>query len=145
MPVVVEALDDNRSILVSYSEPYQPVDDVIASLEQELIILRGMSDFPAYIIVDISKVEMSFSDIVHGLGAVTQSDIGKEVAQYDLRILHIGSGDMVEMGADGLRQAQYGANDVVLFESIEAAVAYVKDQVETQAAAQTMKNKKATV
>lgn len=129
MSVSVKALDDNRSILVSYAPPYQPIDDVIAGLYQELEILRNMASFPAYIIVDISSIEMSFSDIVHGLGAVTQSEVGKEIATYDVRIVHIGNGDLVELGANGLGQQQYGGHQVTVFEDLAHALAHIESEI----------------
>ncbi len=139
MSVKVEALNNKNAILITYDSPYKPIEDVMKSLELELELLKEMSVFPADILVDISRLDLSFSDIVHGLGTITQSEVGREVAKYDLRIIHIGSSDMVKMGVDGLRQEQYGGHDVVMFSTVEDAIAYVDKQISTDTEASVMK------
>lgn len=63
------------------------------SLGSTVVWIKEMTIFPAFVIVDVSAVHMTFSEMAQGLAEVALSEIGKKVVGYHIEIINIGTHD----------------------------------------------------
>ena len=91
--------------------------------------LSGIEGNVIYVIADVSQLSLSFGDIVQGLAsAFSPSSDVRKVPPYDNRVraILIGSGTLIRLVAAGGRQDQYGNRQLEVFETLDEALAHIR-------------------
>lgn len=124
MPIDVVRLPDEPIVLVTFAEPLEFRDE-IAPMLKRIVELRDTITEPLSrycIVFDISRYNMTFSDVVFGLGELRSV---RDLRRPDMpaHLMVVGAGAVIEMAAKAFAQAQYGAYQSRLFVSLEDALA----------------------
>lgn len=126
MAHTTEALPGEPIIITTYSEPYDPVSDVV---EANLEVAELLGDLPlAYYINDIQQVELTFSKVIQTMSSAFRDRSSLDSSR--IRRIAVGTGKMLKLFVEGAKQFQYGEINIELFESIEEAVAFARSQLE---------------
>ncbi|MBZ0310044.1 MAG: hypothetical protein K8I82_28545 [Anaerolineae bacterium] len=127
MPVTAQKLTDENIIVVSYESPYR-VEDTIESVETIHQIVEEATDV-IYLIVDLTRLNMGFSDMVQGLAASTSGKQGWSLKDPRTRLVVVGANKLIEFGVKAVNQTQYGGVNIPLFDTLDEALTYVRKQV----------------
>jgi hypothetical protein len=122
MTVEVKQLGDEPIVIATIYDPVNMETDPVENREKSNAVARKF-DGPVYRITDFSNFELTFSQLVGGLA----EDIKN--SEDNIRHLFVGSGDLVAMQVEAAKQDQYGGQDVKLFTSVNAAIAYARDHL----------------
>jgi hypothetical protein len=129
MTIVVERLPEEPIIVAVWQEPMDFRTEVPEMFQQVLALRDTIEDSDRYfLIMDISSVKVSFSDVVYALG---ESRVARDQRRADLplSLLLVGSGPLLELAAKAMSQAQYGGYGMRLCASMEDALAAVRTAV----------------
>jgi len=123
MSLTSETNLDESILIVTFTEPFDPVADAQKAFG-DLLALVEKAKPPYFYVNDMRGVNLAFDDLVTGMTVFLQ-----KVSLHDVHFVGIGSGEMVALGAKAVKQAQYGGHkEGFIFESREAALAWVKEQ-----------------
>jgi hypothetical protein len=88
----------------------------------------GENESGLYSIYDLTEMKMSFGDLVMALSNQAQKAPG---AMADPRVttVIVGSSELVKFGVEAFKQEQYGNLKFPLFESVEEALSYAREQL----------------
>jgi hypothetical protein len=128
MSYTLEKLPGEPILLNVLSETYDIGRDASASTEQLLDLLDTM-DTPTFLIVDVRKLRLSFGDMVGGLGFLTRGEAATFRHPNIREVVAVTTSDLLGMGAKALEQMQYGGLRSSVFETLDEALAYVRDRV----------------
>jgi hypothetical protein len=125
MSIETTHLPEDYTILVTIIPPPKFPDDVI-NLSQEVVSFKKAVGGHIYRILDFTKLPMTFSDLVMGMGSDRNTEGG--INDPDVSTIFIGSGEWVEFGVKAFReQAQYGETNVKhVCISVDEALAFVR-------------------
>ncbi len=127
MPATIHRLQDLPAILIDIQEPFDPKNDVMKSAE-EAARLREELRRPIYRIIDVSKVDIEFSEMIVAMGTERKKAGGS--GDPDVTTCFVGTSDVVRMGTQALaEQEQYGKGDVKLFTSADDAIRFIRDEI----------------
>ncbi len=127
MPVTVQKMADENIILVAYESPYK-VSETTESMEViQQIVEQAVG--VTYLIVDLSRLNMTFSDMVQGLAASTSGRQGWSVKDPRTRMVVVGANKLIEFGVKAVNQTQYGGINIPLFDTMDEALAYVRAEI----------------
>jgi hypothetical protein len=126
MSIVTKHLLENSTIVVTAIPPPQFPDDVI-KLAQEVVNFKKEAGGHVYRILDFTRLPMSFSDLIMGMGADRNAEGG--INDPEVSTIFVGSGEWVEFGVKAFReQAQYGQTNVKhICASVDEALAFVQE------------------
>lgn len=125
MPPTVEKLPGEPIAIVTHYPPYKPDQDIVAAEHELAKILAEMQE-PLFVITDYSGVDVSFNDLVMSLADASSRTEAASVRSDKIRLVLVGSSDLVELGASALAQEQYGSVQTPFFKSIDEALAYCR-------------------
>ena len=121
MSIRVEKFADIRTVFVTMVPPLTVPEDAIQALTASAEFKKEV-ERPICRIMDFSQVDLNFSDMMVGMA----SEKGHEGGLYDpdVATVFIGSGEMVELGVNALKnQPHYeGANVAGLVRTREEAL-----------------------
>ncbi len=122
MTVEISQLPNEPIVVATIYEPIDMSVDPQTNRDRCNTIAQ-QTDGPLYRITDFSNFSLTFSQLVVGLV--------EDIKFSEANIVHliVGSGEMMQMQLDAIRQEQYGAHDVQLFASVDDAIAYARDQI----------------
>lgn len=127
MSIRTQRLQDLPAILLDIQEPFDPKEDVTRSA-QEAARLQQELDRPIYRIIDLSKVDMEFSEMIVAMGNERKQAGGS--SDPNITTCFVGSSDVVRMGTKALaEQDQYGKGKVSLFTSVNEAIAFIREDI----------------
>ncbi len=88
----------------------------------------GENESGLYSIYDLTEMKMSFGDLVMAMSNQAQKAPG---AMADPRVttVIVGSSEMVKLGVQAFQQEQYGNLRFPLYESVEEALKYAREQL----------------
>lgn len=131
MSIETRRLLENSTLVVTALPPPQFPDDVI-NLAQEVVEFKKVAGGHVYRILDFTRLPMSFSDLVMGMGADRNAEGG--INDPDVSTIFVGSGEWVEFGVKAFReQAQYGQTNVKhICTSVDEALAFVLEDRKKQ-------------
>ncbi|MBN1564675.1 MAG: hypothetical protein JXA10_12590 [Anaerolineae bacterium] len=103
-----------------------PDDQMVASTEAAK--LKRELGRPVYRIIGVTKIDLTFSDMVMAMGVDRDQEGG--VGDDDVTTIFVGSGELVKMGTNALaEQDQYGGKGkVFMFTTQEEALAFVRER-----------------
>jgi hypothetical protein len=96
---------------------------------QELFDLLEALDAPVFLVVDARELKANFGDVVVGLGATTREGVAVLKHPNIREIVLVTTSGLVSMGVKALGQVQYGGLKSSAFETLDEALAYVRDRV----------------
>ncbi|NDJ63168.1 MAG: hypothetical protein GYB67_18760 [Chloroflexi bacterium] len=116
-----------------YDEPQNPVQDSqhVADKLSEVI---NSTTGPLVFIWDLSKITVSFSDLVIGLNDVFKRDAETPFTHPRVRAVTVSNDELVHFGTEAVGQEQYGQADVKLVASLDEAIAFARQYLAEQAA-----------
>jgi hypothetical protein len=125
MSIAITRLSDDKTILIAVFPPPRIPDDV-TNLAQEVVNFKKAVGGHIYRVLDFTKLPMSFSDLVMGMGSDRNAEGG--INDPDVSTVFVGSGEWVEFGVKAFReQAQYGQTNVKhICASVDEALAFVR-------------------
>jgi hypothetical protein len=130
MSLEVELLAGEPILIVTFEEPFSVQDDVPIMLAE---IKRSREQEPRQmvVVIDMSRVELDFPDLVYGLG-VSAQQIRKEKAagaRMPAKYVFVGSDALVQLAASAMAQDQYGGIGAQLFSSRDEAIAFSRSLI----------------
>jgi hypothetical protein len=126
MKFAVERLPDTPVVLITIGDQYVVGKDT-ADLQMLVDSRVGAGETGLYAIWDLRKFPMTFSALVQGMGNQAQKAPGA-MADPRLNTIIIGSSELVKLGIEAFKQAQYGGLKFPLYETVDEALAYVRAQ-----------------
>jgi hypothetical protein len=129
MPIQVSKLTDLPVIIFEYYSNAKAPDDVETTLK-EVVAFKKERGGKVYRVIDFSKIQVGFSDMMVGMG----TEVGREGGSNDPDVItvFVATGDLLEFGAQALReQEQYGKPSVYMVGTREEAVAFIQKDVKS--------------
>jgi hypothetical protein len=80
-----------------------------------------------YLIVDLSDVELPFSELMVGMQTASRGGDGYSAAAPNQTSVLVGTDTLVQMAADAYAQEQYGGASIKAFGSIAEAKAHIDE------------------
>lgn len=126
MPYTVKALPEGQIVHTTYSRSF-PTGDELIEMDKALHAILETFDpnKRIYLLTDMTGIELTFSQLVQILSKVRQFN---ETWYENAEMLIVGQDDLVELATETLRQEKYGSHPTEFFTSVEAAMAYIKEQ-----------------
>jgi len=126
----VERLPDEPILILTAGAEFSIKNDVLASAEEATGLMAEIPEGPIYYVLDTHGLRINFSDLVSGLWQATRAT--NLLKEPRLQLVAVGSGTLIEMGIKSLSQAQYGGLSVPLFETIDEALTYIRQEISGQ-------------
>jgi len=126
MPSAVNKLPDEPIILVTESG-HVDIEHVRSNRQRINAIAREI-DGAYHIIIDARESDSSFADVMKILRSVEPLEIRPASSCY------VGSSVFLQLYRNALSQIFYGKSNLPIFESLEAAMLYTREQVAAQPA-----------
>lgn len=124
MPTNITEMSDINLIILENTPPVEIPDVVLENTRQSAAFKQKLGT-PIYRILDVSKVDLQFSDMMVAMGAERGMEGGS--SDPDVTTLFVGSGELVKMGTKALaEQDQYGKARVHLFTTQEEAIQFAR-------------------
>ncbi|NDJ52544.1 MAG: hypothetical protein GYB68_05575 [Chloroflexi bacterium] len=129
MPIQVERIANSPIIIATLPAPIDAWQEAPEMFEAIILLRDSIVGFDRYfVIVDASQATLRFSDLVAMLG---ESRIARQQRREDfpVSLAVVGSGKLVEMGAQATNQPQYGNYGMRLFTSLESAIETIQSEL----------------
>ena len=127
MPVRYEKLTNEPILIVTYTEPMLPAEDLTEVSQYTASLLDKMGG-PLFRIDDLSQVSATFNRLVEGLSAAIKREPGSALDPR-VRPALVGSGPLARLIANGVKQPRYGGVDAPRFNTMEEALAHARAEV----------------
>lgn len=123
MAHTVEKLQGEPIIVVDIHNPY----DYETEPPQMFEAIRQLAEDAGqgYVIYDCRDFDVTFGDLVAGMRAQTGGAPGS-ISDPNFLSIIVGSGDMLQLAANGFKQDQYGQIDVPLYPTLEDALQHAR-------------------
>lgn len=120
--------EDLPVIILSYDEPFDAVKEPLQVL-QAIAAAQAEIDGRVFTIHDVTKLSLSFSDVVMSLASSFLSQPPKGFNRSRIRPMMISTDGVARMWVNGAQQEQYGRQNWQLFTSREEALEEVRRQL----------------
>jgi hypothetical protein len=125
MPVDVTQIAQQPIIVATVIEPFAPLKEM-PDAEQQFQELAATIQGIIYRIIDVTQWRITFSDLMLVLDIDTRGGSGVDPR---VRTVIVGSGEMVTLGIEAMKQQQYGAVNIPGFATMAEALAFVEAQL----------------
>ena len=119
MLIDVQKLADGNIIVVKYTAPFDPQQDIPAAQEQIAEILKH-TDGIVYRIDDLSEAEMDWDSFVQGIFAATR-DVPGSMVDPRIRGVLVGEYELVQLASERMKHENYGATNTPMYHNIGEA------------------------
>jgi hypothetical protein len=130
MKFTVERLPNEKIVVFTFGKDYQPGKDspeMVATIAGKL----GADETGVYVVYDARDLKMSFGDLVIAMANQAQKAAGT-MADTRMHPVTVGTSEMLKLGNAAFAQEQYGGIKIPMFDSIEAALQYARDQLQSK-------------
>lgn len=128
MSYKVEKVRDKPIIIFTIEQGFK-FEKSTEDVQQEIAsIVEGLTK-PIFLITDFSRIDMTFSELVLALGNA-RSGVAGSFSDQRLRNVFVGHDDMVDLAAKSLFQTQYGKIPVLVFTTLDEAIAYAEGMLD---------------
>ena len=129
MSIETKVLPNEPVIIISVTPPIKTPDDAVALYSEVVKFKRDAGVKPVYRVLDFSRAQLHFSDMMVGMAAERGQEGG--YSDPEVRTVFVGTDEMVEFGVKALQnQTQYSAANIVgMFTSVDDAVAFVRQHL----------------
>src|SRR5205823_5016350 len=123
-----QKLPDEPILITAFFEPSKPTDQ--AELWAALApMVEGMPG-PIYRITDLSKLNVTFGQMVGALAYETKGSYPGSAADPRVRSVLVANSAVVEIAAKSITQEQYGQSTMPpLFSTLDEALAYCRAEI----------------
>lgn len=126
MAINVEKLASEAIIILYGSEPLAVPEDPMKVM-QEVVNFKKEVGRPVYRVLDFSKTNLTFSDMMMSMAFEREQSGGAN--DPDVSTVIVGTTEVVRLGAESLRsQEQYGKANVHFVTSVDEALAYIRSE-----------------
>lgn len=126
MHFTVERLPDEGILIIALRRDYRFGEDREA-LEHAVNSKISEGETGLQAVYDLRELKMSFGDLVIAMSNVTQKSSGS-MGDNRFSTIVVGSSEMVRLGILAFEQEQYGKLKFPLFERVEDALKYAREQ-----------------
>lgn len=124
MGYLATRIENHPIVLFEMQDPFQPDVDTLACAEHAAALQEELGGM-VYRIIDVSKLDVQFSDMMLAMGVEREAKGG--AADPNITTCFVGSTELVQLGTSALaQQEQYGKGRVSLFESVDAALGFIQ-------------------
>ena len=127
MPASVTRVPNEPIVIVTITPPPDPAHEV-SKVAHTIATMFREETGPIYRVNDFTAVNLSFGELVVGLGLEAKGDPGT-FTDPRIKTIFVGTSDMVELGAKSARQEHYGGLDILLFATLEDALAHIRAEL----------------
>ncbi len=124
MPATYQRLPQEPIIVVTITEPFNPIKEM-ASLAQGFAPIIADIEGPVYLIIDMIRWNIRFSDVVHALDVQSQDGMSSGPR---LHTIVVSRSELAALGASATSQEQYGSRNTLLFGSVDEALTFSRAQ-----------------
>lgn len=129
MPIDVQPTEDENIIIVKTTDPLD-VTNMLVEVKDILEAALDECNGTLYYINDIRDVNISFGDMVSGMGLAFKGGFAV-FNDPNLHIIIVSESSMVKMGSKAAsQQSQYGNVPIKVFTTVDEAVAYARTRPE---------------
>jgi hypothetical protein len=128
MKFTVERLPDEKIVVFTFGKDYQPGKDS-AEMVQAIAGKLGADEKGVYVVYDARDLKMSFGDLVIAMANQAQKAAGT-MADARMHPVAVGTSEMLKLGAAAFQQEQYGKISIPMFDSIDSALKYAREQLQ---------------
>ncbi len=124
----VELLPDEAILIVTIGKDYvvgKDSPEIIRTVDSKI----GRDESGLYSIYDLREMKMTFGDLIIALSNQSQKAPGA-MADPRTSAVIVGSSEMVKLGAQAFQQEQYGGLRFPLFENVEEALRYARQEAQ---------------
>jgi hypothetical protein len=125
MTYQVERLQDLPALLVKFDED-DIVSEIIEKLIEKVFAIFEASEEPLYYITDARKLKMSFNDIMSSLQYTTRGSQAILKHPKMKQLVVISESKAIATTVKGLNSVSFGNINAIVFETLEAALQYVR-------------------
>ncbi|MEM6283290.1 MAG: hypothetical protein AAF787_13935 [Chloroflexota bacterium] len=122
MPFTINKIPNEPIIVVTLYDPFTVEDARQTAID---IQQYRSDDYVSFMISDASQITSPFSQMVEIMGEVAGEGAGK-INDPQMRVVSVGTDEMVKLSAEAYRQEQYGSADVQIFSNVDEALTYVR-------------------
>src|SRR5262245_8389043 len=124
----IELLKDEPILLTTFLEDFSVKDDAPVLISQMKEIFDSATR-PVYMLDDLQKIKMSFSDLVAGLALATRGETGVLRHPNVSKMVIVSNNEIIRIGGNALKQAQYGAVKVDVYPTLEEALKSIRAEL----------------
>jgi hypothetical protein len=127
MAFTIEQLPGEPIWIITYEEPIDFKNDPVGV---KSYLGEATADCPGvfYSVHDARDITVKFSDVVMGLAAAFRTSNFKLDASRG-RMLVVGAEKLIRLAAESAKQVQYGGVHIEIFDTMEEALAYAREQL----------------
>jgi hypothetical protein len=125
MPVNVKQIPQQPIVVITITEPYNRLKEAPVA-EQQFQALTATIQGTIYRILDVTGWRIPFDDLVNALASDTRGGTG---ADPRIRSIMVGTSEMAALAAKSMKQKQYGGREMLLFASMDEALAFIDTQL----------------
>lgn len=129
MTYEIKQMENLPIFVATMSEPHDAIADA-TGIEKEMHQNIAAVNGTVYYIPDLSAIKITFSNIVIGLNEAFKEGSGSFYSNPRVKMLMVGSDEMLRVAADAGSQDQYGNVPIELFATVDEAVAHAKAQLQ---------------
>ena len=126
MQTTVQPFPGEPIVVTTYSEPYHPEKDIVESNHEINAILKEI-DGKIYLINDIREVDFSFSQVVVSMATAFKDR--SALPPDRINGIAVGTQAMLKLFVNSAKQFQYGEVSIERFDTVEEAIAFVREQL----------------
>ena len=127
MDAVLTRLPDEPIVIVEICPTLDPQREVYEIADTIAEMFAG-EEGPIYRINDFTNMELPFSGLVMGLGLEAQGRPGS-LSDPRIKPIFVGTSKMVGLGAKSARQEHYGGLEILLFATLDDALAHIRAEL----------------
>ncbi|MDX1994668.1 MAG: hypothetical protein SF029_19955 [bacterium] len=121
MPYKVTRVPNEPIVVLEVSSPFDMITDLPAVFADIAKAKAGVASL-TYCLYDVRNLQITFSDVVMGLAAHTKGEPGS-VSDPTIRVILIGSDELLRLASEALKQEQYGQIALPMYATYDEAIA----------------------
>jgi hypothetical protein len=125
MTVNIKHLAPKPIVLVEIADPFNPLVEAPPMMGEAGAIAATLPG-EVYLLIDVSQWNITFDKLVDLLATGLRTGASR---QSNLHPVLVGSGALVKLGVEAMKQRQYGGLQAQMFTSQEQAIAYIDGQL----------------
>ncbi|MEM6284674.1 MAG: hypothetical protein AAF787_20970 [Chloroflexota bacterium] len=128
MAYEIKQIDNAPIWVATYTEPYNAIVDA-GAVDAEMTSITAGMEGPIYYIPDLRATDVNFGQIVEGMAAAFQPGVKSFYNDPRVKILTVGTNELIKMATVAAASKQYGEIDIQIFATPEEAIAHAQAEI----------------
>ncbi len=128
MSYTIELLPGEPILLSNIHADFNVGQELLEAVNQ-LTRMLDAADGQLYYVTKLENFSLSFGDMVQVLSRLTSGDLAFMKHPNLYKVVVVANNDLIRLGSNALSQTQYGGVRVDVFDSLEEALASVRDEL----------------